>query len=970
MNRILNKPRIKLFLVLLAITVVIAAIAGFAVNMIFGKSQEEKQINSFMPNELTLGTSFTLDEVVEYMNYEPLWIKSDGIDVQLFAEKTSNNELVLEETDELITYSASDRTFTINGVGSGEIRIFSNIDKTVYIKLPYETKFQSANTESILRENFPAFFNDNIVTSSEFNSIKEIKLPTANEVNLIDFASCSGLERVILSTSKDIAPIQGLATLASNVQFLVYGDFYYEYLKDDAWATYYERIFPIVNLEENKTTLVFEFNGGSMIKAGKGETHYFESVITGNTLNLSEYSISKNGYTFLGWYLSSDKGNTFTTKITGDYIFDSNTKLYANWVVNEYDVCYNDNFVTELPDMQHATFEQQFNISEFIPVRTGYTFLGWATEENSNVVTYLPGASVQKLSNIDKDVVNLYGVWAANNYSIKYHANGGSNAPAIQENLAYGEDVQLSTKEPGRTGYAFLGWSTNQNATDYEFKAGATVKNLVSDAEGVVTLYAVWAANNYSIIYDANNGSNAPVAQENLNYGETITLTTDEPQRVGYVFLGWALNASAVEPSYLPGASVKNLVSTSGGEVTLYAVWELATFYLKYDANGGEGSPNDDVLTYKTPGSVATVTPTRTGYTFSGWSVVKDGELTYSPGALLDEAAVNSLYSNGATLYAVWSVNYIKVSISTSNASVSGEVSGKYYPDGSVALVNGGEYAYGSTITVYVSYSESENRKCTVDGVSISSGYTFTMPASNVSISASSEASCVAAGTLVTLADGSQKKVEDLLSTDLLLVFDHTSGTYESAPILFIENDGWKDYVVINLVFSNGQTTKVIDEHAFFDLTLNKYVYIDATNYAEFIGHKFAVYSSANTEITNVVLENAYVQVEYTGCYSLITAYHMNYFVDGLFSMPGGISGLFNIFEYDETMAYDSEKMQSDIEKYGLYTYEDFEEYVPYEVFEYMFPAKYFKVAVGKGMITYEEILRLIDYYLVKHGFI
>lgn len=961
MNRILNKPRIKLFLVLLAITVVIAAIAGFAVNMIFGKSQEEKQINSFMPNELILGTSFTLDEVVEYMNYEPLWIKSDGIDVQLFAEKTSNNELVLEETDELITYSASDRTFKINGVGSGEIRIFSNIDKTVYIKLPYETKFQSANTESILRENFPAFFNDNIVTNSEFNSIKEIRLPTANEVNLIDFASCSGLERVILSTSKDIAHVQGLATLASNVQFLVYEDFYYEYLKDDAWATYYERIFPIINLEENKTTLVFEFNGGSMIKAGKGETHYFESVITGNTLNLSEYSISKNGYTFLGWYLSSDKGNTFTTKITGDYIFDSNTKLYANWVVNEYDVCYNDNFVTELPDMQHATFEQQFNISDFIPVRTGYTFLGWATEENSNVVTYLPGASVQKLSNIDKDVVNLYGVWAANNYSIKYHANGGSNAPAIQENLAYGEDVQLSTKEPARTGYAFLGWSTNQNATDYEFKAGATVKNLVSDAEGVVTLYAVWAANNYSIIYDANNGSNAPVAQENLNYGETITLTTDEPQRVGYVFLGWALNASAVEPTYLPGASVKNLVSTSGGEVTLYAVWELATFYLKYDANGGEGSPNDDVLTYKTPGSVATVTPSRTGYTFKGWSIVKDGELTYSPGALLDEAAVNSLYSNGATLYAVWEVNYYTITVN-STGEKGGSVSG---------ITNGGSYAYGTPLTITASYSGDESKYMQFNGTTVSNTYSFNMPAYNVTITVHSDQSdCIASGSMITLSDGTQKKVEDLLETDELLVFDHETGNYTSAPILFIERDGWKDYTVINLVFSNGQITKVIDEHAFFDLTLNKYVYIDATNYAEFIGHKFAVYSSANTEITNVVLENAYVQVEYTGCYSLITAYHMNYFVDGLFSMPGGISGLFNIFEYDETMAYDSEKMQSDIEKYGLYTYEDFEEYVPYEVFEYMFPAKYFKVAVGKGMITYEEILRLIDYYLVKHGFI
>ena len=52
MNKILNKPRIKLFLVLLAITVVVAAIAGFAVNKIFGKPQEEKPINSFMPNEL------------------------------------------------------------------------------------------------------------------------------------------------------------------------------------------------------------------------------------------------------------------------------------------------------------------------------------------------------------------------------------------------------------------------------------------------------------------------------------------------------------------------------------------------------------------------------------------------------------------------------------------------------------------------------------------------------------------------------------------------------------------------------------------------------------------------------------------------------------------------------------------------------------------------------------------------------
>ena len=47
--------------------------------------------------------------------------------------------------------------------------------------------------------------------------------------------------------------------------------------------------------------------------------------------------------------------------------------------------------------------------------------------------------------------------------------------------------------------------------------------------------------------------------------------------------------------------------------------------------------------------------------------------------------------------------------------------------------------------------------------------------------------------------------------------------------------------------------------------------------------------------------------------------------------------------------------------------YEDFEEYLPEELYE-MFPAPYFKVAVGKGYITFEQILGYIDQFLVKNG--
>ena len=62
-------------------------------------------------------------------------------------------------------------------------------------------------------------------------------------------------------------------------------------------------------------------------------------------------------------------------------------------------------------------------------------------------------------------------------------------------------------------------------------------------------------------------------------------------------------------------------------------------------------------------------------------------------------------------------------------------------------------------------------------------------------------------------------------------------------------------------------------------------------------------------------------------------------------------------------MKFDEEKMQADIEKYGLYTYEDFDHVLTYEQFV-AFNVQYFKIAVGKGEYTYEGILALIDTYL------
>ena len=108
---------------------------------------------------------------------------------------------------------------------------------------------------------------------------------------------------------------------------------------------------------------------------------------------------------------------------------------------------------------------------------------------------------------------------------------------------------------------------------------------------------------------------------------------------------------------------------------------------------------------------------------------------------------------------------------------------------------------------------------------------------------------------------------------------------------------------------------------------------------------------------------------EFVGCYSPVTAIHLNYIVDGMLSMPGGVEGIFNIFEYGEGLKFDEELMKDDIEKYGLMEYEVLAPYVPYEMYV-AFNAKYFNVAIGKGLITFEKILYYADKYLNKHGLI
>ena len=221
--------------------------------------------------------------------------------------------------------------------------------------------------------------------------------------------------------------------------------------------------------------------------------------------------------------------------------------------------------------------------------------------------------------------------------------------------------------------------------------------------------------------------------------------------------------------------------------------------------------------------------------------------------------------------------------------------------------------------------------------------------------------SCLLPDTLITMANGTYKQVKDVKSGDMVRIFNHESGQLDEAPILFNDYDEKAWYNVINLEFNNGKDVKVVSEHGFFDLTLNKYVYITENNYKDYIGHEFYT-TSLDKEKGSTILQNAYITNEYTEVYSPVSSYHLNYFTEDLLSMPGATECFANVFPYDSELKYDEVVMADYIEKYGLFTYDDFKDYIPYEFYS-AFPAQYLKIQIGKGVITFDDILSLINRY-------
>lgn len=142
-------------------------------------------------------------------------------------------------------------------------------------------------------------------------------------------------------------------------------------------------------------TVTYDANGGTGAPAAQTKWQY-------ETLRLSSTKPTRTGYTFVRW--NTRVTNNGTPYDAGSvYTADADATLYAIWACT---VAYNANGGSGAPASQLKIFYEDLTLSSDVPVRPGYTFVGWGTSSSATTATYQPGARY-----INNVAVTLYAIW-------------------------------------------------------------------------------------------------------------------------------------------------------------------------------------------------------------------------------------------------------------------------------------------------------------------------------------------------------------------------------------------------------------------------------------------------------------------------------------------------------------------------------------------------------------------------------
>ena len=263
------------------------------------------------------------------------------------------------------------------------------------------------------------------------------------------------------------------------------------------------------------------------------------------------------------------------------------------------------------------------------PVRTGYIFLGWTGEgitEPQEIIEIPQGSTGDRTYTAN---------WQVIEYTITLLDMDGAGT---SEALVYTVEQPVTLPTPTREGYAFLGWTVNSDM------APQLTVVLPQGSIGNRTYTANWELTGYTITMDLNGGS-----------GETALLYTvidDEfalptPTRNGYEFVGWT-----GEGITMPQTSVK-IPKGSTGNKAYTANWQVIKYTIITLLEGGNAG-SSGAYAYTVEETFTLPTPTRTGYTFWGWTgegiTTPQPNVTIPKGSTGDKTYIENWVETGYTI--------------------------------------------------------------------------------------------------------------------------------------------------------------------------------------------------------------------------------------------------------------------------------------------------------------------------------
>ena len=300
---------------------------------------------------------------------------------------------------------------------------------------------------------------------------------------------------------------------------------------------------------------------------------------------------TREGYAFLGWTVNSDMAPQLTVVLPQGSI--GNKTYTANWELTGYTVTMNLNGGSGETTLLYTVEDEEFALPT--PTRNGYEFVGWTGE---GIIMPQLNVTIPTGSTGDKAYTAN---WQVIEYTITLDTNGGPNVSPIK----YTVEDSFTLPYPLRPGYEFAGWTLDGSGM-----LPATTLIIYYGTTGDLHYKAEWRLAEYTINMDLNGGS----GKEKVVYtitDEDFELPT--PTRNGYEFVGWKGEGITTPQRIvkIPKGSTGNKAYTANWQVIKYTIITLLE-------GGNAGSSGAYVYTVEETFTLPT--PTRTGYTFWGWT--------------------------------------------------------------------------------------------------------------------------------------------------------------------------------------------------------------------------------------------------------------------------------------------------------------------------------------------------------------